>query len=1041
MILADTSIKRPVFATMMILALLVLGYTSFLQMNVDLFPEIDIPVVLVTTLYPGANPEAIESEVTIKVEDAVNQVAGLDRIQSISGEGYSIVVAEFELEVDGATAAQDVREKVAAIRSDLPEDVDEPVIERFDFDAQPIISIVVSSERPMKEVTEYTRTNIKRRIESISGVGAVRLVGGALREILVDIDPMRLEEYGLSIQQINQAIAMANLDIPGGKIEQSESELILRTSGRLERVSQFNDIIISNEQGRQTYLYEVAAVYDSTEEITSVSKFNGKTSVSLEVIRQSGANTVNVAEAVTKEVEEISEGLPEGLNIEIVRDDSEFIKESINDVLINIIYGGTLAVLVIFLFLADIRSTLISAIAIPTSIIATFTFMRMLGFTINFMSLLAMSLAVGLLIDDAIVVIENIYRHLSKGKSGWKAASDACSEIGLAVTTTTLTIVVVFLPVAFMRGIVGRFFYQFGLSIAFAVLVSWFIAFTLTPTLSSRWLKHQEGRSFFERLFRPWNRGVERFSGWYYRALSWSLRHRIVVLSISTVLFFGSLAIGGLLGQEFMPRSDRAQFIINFEAPPDYSAVATEAMTDQIVSMLREHPEIDDILTSIGSGNNPPNEGYIFVKLVDKSERSITDKELLSTVRKQLTTIPGVEFSLVTEAGEGGGEKLVEYSIRGPSGPRLTRLGERALKELRAVPYSVDVGSSEKSGKPEYRVEVDRKAASDLGLNTGSIAMTLRDLIEGSVVSKFREGDEEYDIRVKVSEDEVSDLNDISNLYLPSTKQINGEDIMVPLSRVASVEKGVGPTELRRFNRLREIRIGANVGLGGFQGTIAQDFESRMTQVNIPPGYEITTTGSTEIMNEAFSNIALALVLAVIFIYLVLASLFENFLDPFSIMLSLPLAVVGAMIGLWIFNSSVSIMSLIGVVLLMGLVTKNAILLIDFTKQRRGRGMERNQALLEAGQIRLRPILMTSLSLIFGVLPLALAIGPGAEMRAPMARAVIGGMVSSTALTLVVVPVVYSIIDDFTHSRIIRRIFRIKNEDQGTESAPSGVTD
>ncbi|MBD3170781.1 MAG: MMPL family transporter [candidate division Zixibacteria bacterium] len=1042
MYLADSSIKRPVTATMLILGLVVLGLTSFSQMDVDLWPDIDIPYVLVQTVYPGANPDAVETEVTIKIEEAVNQVSGLDHIQSISGEGYSIVVAGFVLEKDGPTAAQEVREKVAGIRAELPDDVEEPVIQRFDFDAEPIMSVVISGERPIREITEYTRINIKRRFESIQGVGAVRLVGGSLREILVEVDPAKLEEFGFSINQINYAIQMANLDVPGGKIEKGDSQLILRTSGRLQRVSEFNDIIVNNEDGRQTYLSEVAAVYDTTEEATSFTRYNGREAVGLEIIRQSGANTVNVANDIREELDRLREGLPKGMDIEIVRDNSVFIEESIDDVIVNMVYGGTLAVLVIFLFLANIPSTLISAAAIPTSIIATFTFMRMLGFTINFMSLLALSLAVGLLIDDAIVVIENIYRHLSMGKSGKKAASDAASEIGLAVTATTLSIIVVFLPVAFMSGIIGRFFFQFGLSIAFAVAVSYLIAFTLTPMLSSRLLKQEkeDEKTFFQRLFSPFNNMVKRFSRLYYHILNWSLRRRFAIIVISTLLFIGSLGIGSLIGQEFMAPSDRAQMVISFEAPSEYTLQSTKEMTSKIEHILGDYTEVKDVLTSIGSGDNPVNEGYLFIKLVDKSDRDRSDVELVDEIRQKLKVIPGVEFSLITEQGEGGGEKPVEYSVRGPAGPRLERLGEYALKAMRSVPFSADVSSSEKKGKVEYQVEVDRRAASDLGLDVGTIAMNLRSMIEGDEVSKFREGDEEYDIRVKISEENITDVRDVSTLMIPSTKKIDGNNIQVPLGRVAEIQKDVGPTELRRFDRLREIRIGSNIGLGGYQGNIAQDFEKNMASINVPPGYEVGATGSTEVMRESFQNIFLALILAVVFIYLVLASQFENFIDPFSIMFSLPLSIVGALLGLWIFGSSISIMSLIGVVLLMGLVTKNAILLIDFAKQKRAAGIERNQALLEAGQVRLRPILMTSLSLIFGVLPLALAIGPGAEMRAPMARAVIGGMISSTFLTLIVVPVVYSILDDVVNSRIIRAIFGISKK-EGTDKGDKDVID
>ncbi len=1028
MILADTAIKRPVFTTMIVLALLVLGYTAFTRMNVDLYPKVDIPVVMTTVVYPGAGPEAVESEITTKIEDAVNPIAGLDHIESISGEGYSLVVARFTLETDGAVAAQDVREKVSAIRSQLPDDIKEPVIEKFDFTSKPIISLVVSSKRPIKELTEFTRTVIKRRLESIEGIGAVRLVGGAKREILVSLNPDKLLEYGLSVQRINSAIAMANLDVPGGKVDKGNREIAVRTAGRFQKVSELENVIVSNKKGRQVYLSDIAAVYDTTEKNTSLTRYDGEVAVGLDIIRQSGANTVDVADRVKEGVKELNKTLPKDIHIDIVRDDSQFIRDSIDDVLVNIFYGGALAVFVIFLFLANIRSTIISAIAIPTSIIATFTFMSMLGFTLNMMSLLAMSLAVGLLIDDAIVVIENIYRHLSMGKSAWKAASEATSEIGLAVTATTFSIVVVFLPVAFMSGIVGRFFYQFGMSVVFAVLISLFIAFSLTPMLSSRFLREENKQAPVYRLLKPWNNAFEKLARWYYGVLEWSLRYRVSVLSIAIILFFVSLFIAKFLGTEFTPQSDRSELVVDFKAPPDFNLKATSNLAEKMENIIGKHPEVTDILTNIGSGNAPPNEGYLFAKLVDKSKRSLSDVELTSVIRRELNEkIPGTEFSLSNGQNMQGSEKQVEFSVRGQTGPRLSRLGESALQAMRSVPYAVDVSTSEKAGKPEYHIEVDRRAASDLGLSVGSIAMSVRSLIEGYVVSKFKEGSEEYDIKVRVPEKDIKDPSDMENIYLTSAKKVKGEDILVPIGRVAKITDYTGPTQLRRYDRMREIRIGSNVGLGGHQGDIANNFESAMSKIDIPSGYEITTVGSTEIMRDAFKNIFMALYLAVIFIYLLLASQFENFIDPLSIMLSLPLAIIGALVGLFIFGSPISIMSLIGIVLLMGLVTKNAILLIDFAKQRRAKGMERTKALLEAGQIRLRPILMTTFAMIFGMLPLVFALGPGAEIRAPMARAVIGGLISSTLLTLLIVPIVYSLLDDFAHSRLVSFIFHIKS--------------
>ncbi len=1027
--LAAVAIRRPVFTVMIIIALVVLGYTSFLEMNIDNMPDVDFPFVIVSTIYPGSGAEAVETEVTKKIEDAVNPISGLKHLTSISQEGYSLIFAEFVLEMDGKVAAQEVREKVSAIRASLPNDIEPPVIARYDPHSLPIMSYAVSGQRPLRDITTFAKDEIKKRLEAIPGVGSINLVGGHEREINVLLDIDKMESYEIPIDKVSGSIAAANLEIPGGRVNERNTEYLVRTVGKLVSVDQFEKIVIDNPHGQPVYLKDIASVVDGIEERRSLARVNGEEAVTLDITRQSGANTVDVAHAVKAEVEKIREVLPLDIRISIVADDSTWIEDSIHEILTNIYFGSLFAIFVIFLFLADIRSTIISALAIPTSIIATFTFMNALGFTLNTMSLMALSLAVGLLIDDAIVVIENIYRHLDDGEPPRKAALEATKEIGLAVMATTFSIVVVFLPVAYMKGIVGRFFFQFGMTVAFAVIVSLFVAFSLTPMLASRWLRKNNVNSnppvnFFSRILwtiynrilliiSPWNRFFNKLNEKYKSLLRFSLSHRLLVVLFAFLTFIGALYIGGFLGTEFFPQTDQGKVRISVQTPPGTDMMTTSERIAQIEEIISRFEGVDLIYTTIGSSDNPVNEGLIRAELVDKSERELSALQIIDSARVLISKLPGIEFALSAEESEGGGDKPVEISIRGNDLNVLTDLTEKVEKIFRETPGAVDIDNNLEATKPELKITIDREMANDLGLNIFQVASTIRNFVDGEVVTRYREGDEEYDVRIRLNESMRSTSSDLGRLLIASNKEIEGRrTFLVPLSNIAKIEKASSIGEYRRYDRLREAKVGCNVGAGYFGGTMVQEILEKANQLDVPPGYHIGLTGTGEIQQESFGYIFASLALAIIFIYLLLASQFESFFDAFSIMFSLPMSLVGAIIALLIFNSSLSVISLIGVILLMGLVTKNAILLIDFIKQNRYKGINRTESILIAGPIRLRPILMTTFAMIFGMLPLALGLGPGAEIRAPMARAVIGGLISSTILTLVVVPVVYTIIDD-----------------------------
>lgn len=1026
--LADISIKRPVFATMMIVALIVLGLFSYIKLNVDLYPNVDIPYVMVTTILPGAGPEQIETDVTKKIEDAVNPVEGVDFIQSISQENVSLVIIAFKLEADGKLAAQDVREKVAAIRSDLPKEIEDPIVQRFDFGSLPIMQYTVSGNRSDKDITEYTKNVIKKRIENIPGVGAVNLVGGSEREIVIEVDAAKLKAYNLSIEEVNQAVGASNVEIPGGNLINGPRQVLLRTMGKFKTIEDFNNVIVATPNGKTVYLSDVARVVDGIKERTSLTRVNGKIAIGLDIIKQSGSNTVQVAKQVKNQITKLEKELPADIKIYLARDNSTYIEESINDVLFDIIYGGLLALLVIFLFLANMKATVISGLALPASIIASFVVMYALNFTLNMMSLLALSLAVGLLIDDAIVVIENIYRHMQQGETPMEAAKSASQEIGLAVMATTFTIVAVFVPVAFMPGIVGRFFYQFGITISAAVLVSLFVAFTLTPMLSSRWLSKEDEElknegNILRRGLYYFNHFFEILSSKYKTSLRWALNHRKTIVFLSIAVFIASMMLMGLLGAEFFPETDQAQFLVEVKASPGSSLDQTSNICANVEKLIQNHPEVTTTLTTIGSSNNPVTQATILVKLVKKKERSKSVQQLVSDVRKEVRLIPGAKFSFPVE-GMGGNEKPVSFSVRGENIDTLQSIAAKVQSIVLNTKGSADVDNSLELTKPEVRIRLNREKASDLGVNPYMVASAVRAMVDGYIATTFQQGGEQYDVRVKLKKEDRTDKNRISLLTVKSFKQnAAGKNNLIPLLDVTTIDEGTGPSKINRYSRQKEIRVEANLS-GRLLGEVLGDAQKEIDKLKLPNGYSIKTVGSGEEQAESFFNILLSLMLAVVFIYIVLAMQFESFILPFSIMLALPMSIIGAVIFLLIFGSSVSVVSLIGIIMLMGLVTKNGILLVDFANVLRERGLSRFDALVQAGPTRLRPILMTTFAMVFGMIPVAFGLGEGSEFRAPMGQAVIGGLITSTLLTLFIVPVVYTLLDDFSFAKIFRFIIK-----------------
>jgi HAE1 family hydrophobic/amphiphilic exporter-1 len=1016
MFLTRISVAQPVFATMMMLALAVLGITSYRQLNVDQFPNVDFPVVTVTTVYEGATPEAVEREVTKKIEESINTVQGIRHVESTSQEGLSNIVVIFRVGVSSQVASQDVRGKVASIRGLLPTQIEEPVVQRLDANALPIVS--VSIEAPglsPQAATEIADKRVKKRLETVPGVGAVNLVGESKREVQVVVDRARLEAYHLPLSKVVDALRHENVDFPAGAADRGASEAMVRVAARGKGAAEIARIPVKRAGATTIFVSDLAQVTDGIEQPKNLAMLDEAPALALDVVKQSGANTVAVADGVKAAVEKLSHELPPGVSLHVVRDDSQFIRDSIHDVNLTMLIGGALTVLIVFVFLNSWRSTVITGLTLPISVIAAFSAMKLFGFTLNVMTLMGLSLAIGMLIDDAIVVRENIVRHLQRGKDHVKASLDGTDEIGLAVMATTFTIVAVFIPVAFMGGMVGQFFYEFGITVAAAVLVSLFVSFTLDPMLSSRWvdpaLEQDRHEGFVGRRLARFNDRFDALHLRYEQLLRWALAHRKTVVVVALVAFLGSFPILGLLGGDFMPDFNRGEYQVAFRATPGATLRETGERAREMVRRLRSLPDVAYTYTTIGAAGTtarPVTEGVSFVKLHPGRGKSFS--QVLGDARRVIQEVPGLTYGLF-EAGPFG-QKPIQISVRGPEIDELDRISRELMQAMAKMKGTADIETSLEKAKPELRVRVDRERASDLGIPAGVIGTTLRAAVAGEVASVVEsdEGDS-YDVRVRLRADQRRYAEDLLSLSVPTDKDDENKDkLLVPLRELASAEPGTGPSTIRHKDLAREVRVSANPD-GRSLGEISADVEAAVARLALKPGYDVVLGGDVEELKDMFANMLQALFLAVVFIYLILASQFGSFLQPFAIMLSLPLSLVGVALALFATGDNLNIMSMIGLIMLMGLVTKNAILLVDFANQARRSGLSRRDALVQAGSTRLRPIVMTTLAMIFGMLPLAFAIGAGAEMRAPMARAVIGGLVTSTLLTLVVVPVVYSYLD------------------------------
>src|SRR5882724_323584 len=1045
--LPEICVRRPVFATMIILSLVVVGLFSFSTLGVDLFPKVEFPTITVTVINPGASPQEIETEITDKVEGAVNTISGIDELRSTSVEGASQVFITFLLEKNADVAAQEVRNKIDLIVNDLPVTAEQPIVQKLDTDAAPVVRIAVSAPRSLREVTEVADKKIKQQIESINGVGDVQIIGGRTREIEVWVDPDKLRAFNVTVAQVADAVRAQNMEVPGGRIDEATRELTVRTMGRIVEPADFNNIVVANRGTYAVKLSDVGYAEDGAEEARTEARLNGQPAVTLIVSKQSGQNAVAVADAVKARLIELADTLPPGFKNEVVGDQSIFIKASIEAIQTHLIDGSILAAIVVFIFLWSFRSTVIAALAIPTSLVATFGLMAAMGFTLNQITMLALTLMVGIVIDDAIVVLENIFRFIEeKGMPAFQAAIEGTREIGLAVMATTLSLLAVFLPVGFMGGIVGRFMSSFGLTSSFAIAVSLLVSFTLTPTLAARLIKKKEepaeapavdegkrnytltefrdkynqAQSKESRFYRPVDRS-------YTRMLTWSMAHRWVIVLACVVVIFSIVPLFMFVGKNFLPVDDQSQFELNVRAPEGYTLSATSVLAERIATDMRKLPGVTDTLTTIGGGQQEQvNVASIYVKLSPIEDRSVTQEQLMLRARseilaKYLKEFPGQLRTSVQQVAaiSGGGFRNadVQYVIGGPDLTKLTQYSDALLAKIKTIPDVVDVDSTLITGKPEVRVVIDRARAGDLGVRVGDIAQALNTLVAGQKVSTFNAGTDQYNVRVRSIGQYRASQEGLSRMIVSSSK-IG----WVSLDNLVRLEEGTGPSAIDRLNRQRQVTLLANVKPGGSQAAVIQKLNDFAKEINIDSAYKTGLAGRSKELGRAGYYFMIAFVLSFVFMYMVLAAQFESFIHPITILLTLPLAIPFGILSLLLTGQTVNIFSGLGLLLLFGVVKKNAILQIDHTNQLRQRGMERHEAIIRANRDRLRPILMTTIALVAGMLPLTISSGPGSGTNRSIGVLVVGGQSLCLLLTLLAVPVFYSLFDDLARSHVWGRL-------------------
>ncbi|HEX8397026.1 MAG TPA: efflux RND transporter permease subunit [Pyrinomonadaceae bacterium] len=1045
--LAEVCVKRPVFATMLILSLVTVGTFSFFSLGVDLFPKIDFPTITVTVINPGASPQEIETEITEKVEEAVNTVSGIDELRSTSIEGISQVFVQFVLEKDVNVAAQEVENRVQTVIPNLPETAEQPTVQKLDTDAAPVLRIVVSAPTSLRDVTEIAENKIKERIESINGVGQVTVIGGRERQINVWVDPDKMRSYSVTPAEVTNALRIQNAEFPSGRLDEGATETSVRTLGKIKKPEEFANVVVATRGAYQVKVKDLGYVEDGAEEVRTEARLNGQPAVTLIVSKQSGQNTVAVAHAVKERLNEIQPTLPPNYQMRVVADNSIFIENSLHAIEEHLIVGGILASVVVFLFLWSFRTTIIAALAIPTSIISTFALMYAMGYTLNSITMLSLTLMVGIVIDDAIVVLENIYRFVEeKGMNPFQAAIEGTREIGLAVLATTLSLMAVFVPIGFMSGIVGRFMSSFGLTAAFAVGVSLIVSFTLTPMLAARLIKpHKkkeeektetppseeiQGDETIETP-KPARRKDSKEAGFYRyidNTYTWLLRfsmnHRWLIVGLCVLVFLSIIPLFMFVGKNFLPVDDQSQFELSIRAPEGYSLSATSALFERIAADLRKIEGVTDTLTTVGGGQQQiVNSGTIYVKLSDVGDRDLSQELMMVKARELMKNYPPELRTSVqqVQAFSGGGFRNanVQFLIAGPDLKQLEIYSAKLLEKMKTIPDAVDVDSTLISGKPELQLTVDRDTAADLGVRVGDVSQALNTLVAGQEATNFNEGTDQYEVRVRALNNYRADVEGLKRMIVPSTKVG-----WVTLDRVVKVSEGTGPSAVDRLNRQRQVTLLANTKPGGSAANIQTAINQAVKELSLPPGYTTGYVGQSKEMSKAGFYFLVAIVLSFVFMYIVLAAQFESFIHPVTILLTLPLSIPFGILSLLIAGQTVNIFSGLGLLLLFGVVKKNAILQIDHTNGLRQKGMERYDAIIQANRDRLRPILMTTIALVAGMIPLVVSTGAGAGTNRSIGVLVVGGQSLCLLLTLLAVPVFYSIFDDLATSPVYGRVSR-----------------